>query len=266
VCLWGGAGQCPCPWPRGVCVQKILPAAGVRASLATATPVILDTRALQPYTPALYDILDATGVLCWDENREFTARTADDMEALVRRDRNHPSVVVWSACNEIECMVSGGANQTGRLMRDAAKRADTTRPFSANSWYNGNDSVYNLAAYVDVEGFSHGGIVGNGGSFVEKIHALNPGKGVVSSECCSCQTQRGEDFADAPAGISYPASEGQAKCMQNCMSNSYPSWRGNPSKKAGVVAGTLGGRFDVQLHALGLTHATCMHGLARNPA
>ena len=106
-----------------------------------------------PYRTAVYDILDATGILCWDENREFTQRNGDDMEALVRRDRNHPSVIVYSACNEVECVVSGGASETGKLMRSATKRWDTTRPFSANTWFTSNDTVSNLAPYLDVEGF-----------------------------------------------------------------------------------------------------------------
>jgi hypothetical protein len=44
-----------------------------------------------PYRPALYDILDRTGILCWDENRDFNQMNVLDMERLVRRDRNHPS-------------------------------------------------------------------------------------------------------------------------------------------------------------------------------
>ena len=63
-----------------------------------------------PYRPALYDIMDATGILVWDENRDFNQMNIKDMEALVRRDRNHPSVVIWSACNEVECYVTGDAN------------------------------------------------------------------------------------------------------------------------------------------------------------
>ena len=44
-----------------------------------------------PYAPAVYDILDAVGVLVWDENRDFNRLNTGDMETLVRRDRNHPS-------------------------------------------------------------------------------------------------------------------------------------------------------------------------------
>ena len=194
-----------------------------------------------PYSPVVYDIMDTLGVMCWDENRLFTMRNTGDMEGLVRRDRNHASVIIWSACNEVECVTAGAAHGTAKLMRDATKKWDTTRPFSANSWMNGpnNSSVNYLAPYLDVEGFSHGGI---GMASAATIHAQNPGKAMVSSECCSCETQRGEDFLNASVGISYPKTLKQAQCMEGCMAKSYPYWRGNPMTKpaVGVVAGTLG--------------------------
>ena len=190
-----------------------------------------------PYDPAVYDIMDAVGVLCWDENREFTTRTTADMEALVRRDRNHPSVIIWSACNEVECVTAGDSIDTAKLMRDATKKWDTTRPFSANSWNSLDQNVEHLAPFVDVEGFSHGGI---NLPTAAKIHAQNPGKAIVSSECCSCESQRGEDFLNVSAGISYPHTSSQALCLESCMAKSYPFWRGNPKPNVGVVAGALG--------------------------
>ena len=195
-----------------------------------------------PYRPAMYDILDTVGVLVWDENRDFNQMNILDMERLVRRDRNHPSVIIWSACNEIECWVQGNANRTGQMMWEATKKWDTTRPFSANlnqlspSMIN-HTSKY-LAAYLDVEGFSHGTIATTGAA---QIHSENKNKAMVSSECCSCQTQRGEDGpGNATAGITYPHDLSQAMCMQRCMNLSYPFVPGNPNPNTGVIAGTLG--------------------------
>ena len=196
-----------------------------------------------PYRPAMYDILDAVGVLVWDENRDFNQMNVNDMERLVRRDRNHPSVIIWSACNEIECWVAGNANRTGKMMREATKKWDTTRPFSGNL-NQVHSTVLNytakyLAAYLDVEGFSHGSIANPGAAL---IHTENPKKAMVSSECCSCRTQRGEDGpTNVTAGISYPHDIIQAQCMRSCMNLSYPYSPGNPSPfDVGVIAGTLG--------------------------
>jgi hypothetical protein len=206
-----------------------------------------------PYRPAVYDILDAVGVLVWDENRDFNQLNGRDMEQLVRRDRNHPSVVIWSACNEVECWVESNANITGKLMREAAKKWDTTRPFSANlnqvqlggGGSGGhpllpgplNATLEYLAGYLDVEGFSHGTILEPGAAI---IHQANPTKAVVSSECCSCQSQRGEDYANSSLGKVYVHDKSQAECMARCMAKSYPFWKGHPNPTMGVVAGTLG--------------------------
>lgn len=72
------------------------------------------------------------------------------------------------------------------------------------------------------------------------FHRSNPDKPVISSECCSCQSQRGEDYFNATQGIVYAHVENQAQCMARCMSLSYPYWKDTPSPTMGVIAGTLG--------------------------
>ena len=58
-----------------------------------------------PPTPALLDECDKQGLLVWDENHrnEQTPDMLDDLRSLVLRDRNHPSIVMWSLCNEALC-------------------------------------------------------------------------------------------------------------------------------------------------------------------
>jgi beta-galactosidase/beta-glucuronidase len=67
-----------------------------------------------PPAIARLDIMDALGMVAMDENRDYggnkgqggiTLEGVDDelhdMAALIKRDRNHPSVVLWSFCNEV---------------------------------------------------------------------------------------------------------------------------------------------------------------------
>jgi|EP01046_Picozoa_sp_COSAG06_P065809 beta-galactosidase len=51
-----------------------------------------------PPQPSMLDIYDRVGVIVMNENRIFadTPDAVKDHADLVRRDRNHPSVVIWS--------------------------------------------------------------------------------------------------------------------------------------------------------------------------
>ena len=134
-----------------------------------------------PYSPSLYSLLDAAGTMCWDENRDYGAKYmggayARAMGDMVKRDRNHPSIIVWSFCNEYEC-IQNDANYSGFAYRAAAYGVDGTRPVTANGPA--------AAAALDVQGFSHK----KNDTFVS-FHTQSPGKPSVLSECCSCSSQR----------------------------------------------------------------------------
>jgi beta-galactosidase len=95
-----------------------------------------------PPSPELLDACDRLGMVVIDEafdmwrvpnNPEDYARHFDewwkrDLGAMVRRDRNHPSVILWSIGNEIQ----GGADAPGlaiaRGLVDAVRKDDPTRP------------------------------------------------------------------------------------------------------------------------------------------
>src|SRR5208282_679263 len=55
-----------------------------------------------PPTPELLDACDRLGMLVMDENRLLGSdrQNLDRLEGQVRRDRNHPSVFIWSLFNE----------------------------------------------------------------------------------------------------------------------------------------------------------------------
>ncbi|MDR2211982.1 MAG: DUF4982 domain-containing protein [Spirochaetaceae bacterium] len=83
-----------------------------------------------PADPALLDACDRLGMLVMDENRllESSELRLADLRDLIKRDRNHPSVVLWSLCNE---ELIGGSPPAVRMLRhlaNEARRLDTTRP------------------------------------------------------------------------------------------------------------------------------------------
>lgn len=51
--------------------------------------------------PVMLDIYDRLGITVMDENRAIANDTEHEQEMrdLVARDRNHPSVIIWSFCN-----------------------------------------------------------------------------------------------------------------------------------------------------------------------
>lgn len=137
-----------------------------------------------PPNPEMLDIYDRVGIVVMDENRLFddNPHYIHNMGALVKRDRNHPSVVIWSFCNEGACE---GKHETGGPPFQAiSTELDGTRPTLANM-FTFNDLLSNT---IDVQGFSH-----QSRQKLEACHAALPHKPIYMSECCSCNTMRDED-------------------------------------------------------------------------
>jgi beta-galactosidase len=87
---------------------------------------------------SLLDATDEFGMLVWDENHK-NGQT-EEAVTLVRRDRNHPSVIIWSICNEALCNADGLGNESPGSMEAAQDIIDVyhsldplmNRPVSSN--------------------------------------------------------------------------------------------------------------------------------------
>lgn len=116
--------------------------------LARATGAnVIRTHAM-PYPPCYFELADELGMLLIDESAvygsagtlaltrpEFWENARDHVRRLVRRDRNHPSIIFWSACNET-VWKGGEAIFPDLLSLGAeARRLDPTRLVS----YDEND-------------------------------------------------------------------------------------------------------------------------------
>jgi len=69
----------------------------------------------------------------------LTRRSVAAVEEQIRRDRNHPSVVLWAAMNELcldrlEARYTEGYERFAETLADAVERSDPTRPYIENDW------------------------------------------------------------------------------------------------------------------------------------
>lgn len=81
----------------------------------------------------------------------------DDLEALVARDRNHPSVFCWSIGNEVIERKHIGVVKTARQMATHVRQLDPTRPVtSALAAWDADWDIYDpLAAEHDIVGYNY---------------------------------------------------------------------------------------------------------------
>jgi beta-galactosidase len=106
-----------------------------------------------PPTPELLDICDRLGMLVLDENRlmGINEEHFSCLERLIKRDRNHPSVILWSLGNEewaIEGNIKGAHIVT--VMQNFAHRLDSSRSVTAASsggWDTGIGTVVEVMGY-----------------------------------------------------------------------------------------------------------------------
>lgn len=154
-----------------------------------------------PPAPELLDLCDRLGVLVMDESFDcwkraktpndyhllFTDWHEKDWRAELQRDRNHPSIILWSIGNEInEQGRPEGPGMAAELTR-IAHEEDPTRPTTAAC--NNIQSGYNgYGTNLDVFGYNY-----KPGEY-GKFRAANPNQPLFGSETASCISSRGEYF------------------------------------------------------------------------
>ena len=109
-----------------------------------------------PPTPELLDMCDRMGLLVLDENRLLSSSEEGikDLETMLYRDRNHPSIFMWSMENEE--WIQGTVTGTRILETMAANthKIDPTRPLTAAMNHGRNEGGY--SDVLDVVGYNYG--------------------------------------------------------------------------------------------------------------
>jgi beta-galactosidase len=181
-----------------------------------------------PPAPELLALCDKMGMLvmdeafdCWSAEKNpndyhllFSAWHSKDLRSLIRRDRNHPCVILWSTGNEVS--EQGWGQKISQELTDIVHSEDSTRPVTAACDYP--DAGFNgFQKTLDALGYNY-----KYGSY-QKFHAVNPQEPVFGSETASCISSRGEYF--------FPLGHDKADFQVSSYDLSAPGWASPPDNE-----------------------------------
>ena len=122
-------------------------------------------------------------------NKYFTEWYERDLIDHLKRDRNHPCVILWSIANEVPEAQKFGETETVQIVADLVRKTDPTRPVTAgiNHIHTANETGF--LEYLDIVGYNGGG----GSCFLyEKDHARFSNRLIYASEVPHSLQTRGE--------------------------------------------------------------------------
>jgi len=141
--------------------------------------------------PEILDACDELGIMVMDETRLFgsSPEAKRQLTDLIKRDRNHPSIIIWSLGNE-EFSVQNKP-VSARLMASASRLAKALDPTRAVC-YGGNNGPDFVGAnsQSEVRGLNY---IHNGknGDWVDIYHAEHPDQPIIGTEEASFVLSRG---------------------------------------------------------------------------
>lgn len=152
-----------------------------------------------PPSPELLELCDRMGLVVMDEafdmwripkvpngySKYFDEWSERDLRDFARRDRNHPSIILWSIGNEIPEQKSADGWKDAKRLTDFFHEEDPTRPTTSamNEWA---DAIRNhFADNVDIKGFNYQPMR------YEQIMHDHPDWVIFGSETESCVSSRG---------------------------------------------------------------------------
>ncbi|MBN1997016.1 DUF4982 domain-containing protein [candidate division KSB1 bacterium] len=199
-----------------------------------------------PPAPELLELTDRMGFLVVDElfdvwerkktpldfHLNFPDWYEQDIRSLVRRDRNHPSVILWSFGNEVgeQYTEENGAALAQRL-HEIFKDEDPTRPTTASmnfakphmpmpktmdviSLNYQGEGIRNAPAYSGLRGITTPPLY-------PAFHDSFPSKVILSSENAAALSTRGTYLFPVFDGISAPVKDGSGGDPENLYVSAY---------------------------------------------
>ncbi len=139
-----------------------------------------------PPTPAFLDACDSLGMLVLDENRLLNSSPEymSQFERMIRRDRNHPSIFLWSIGNEEQWVQAGSHGK--RLAQTFLARQRELDPTRTSTYAADMPNVYHgINEVIPIRGFNYRQFA------VADYHRDHPLQPVLGTEMGSTVTTRG---------------------------------------------------------------------------
>jgi beta-galactosidase len=152
-----------------------------------------------PPSPEMLELCDQMGILvmdeCFDEwklnktkngyGRFFDDWAQKDLLSMLHRDRNHPSIVIWSIGNEVTEGFKPGGDKVATKLQDIVHREDTTRPVTSACQQPDNAVKYGFDKALDIFGVNYDPAMYQN----QEVHARET---MIGSETASTVDTRGE--------------------------------------------------------------------------
>jgi len=201
-----------------------------------------------PPAPELLELTDKLGLLVMDETFDVWVREKtpldfhlifpdwheQDLRAHLRRDRNHPSVILWSIGNEVGEQYTGAAGAAvARNLCEIVREEDPARPTTtAMNWAQPTNP---LPATVDVIGLNYQGAgVRQAPGQYPAFHEKFPDKSIFGSETASALSSRGEYFFPVTNSDCAPVGPGSGEDRPRRQVSAYElycaAWGSSPDR------------------------------------
>ncbi|MBQ8358181.1 MAG: DUF4982 domain-containing protein [Clostridia bacterium] len=137
-----------------------------------------------PQSEALMDALDENGFIVMDETRWFesTEESLSQLEMVIKRDRNRPSVFFWSLGNEEPHHLTENGRRIFKAMKAFARRLDDRPVLTAITH---KPEAATVAGDCDLIGINYKW------DHYDAVRKKYPDKPILSSECGATGTTRG---------------------------------------------------------------------------
>jgi beta-galactosidase len=139
-------------------------------------------------TPEWVEACDRMGVMMMCENRQMSssAEGLAQLELMIKRYRNSPSIIIWSIGNEEWQLQGGMAEQGQRIAATMVKRCHELDPTRVVSAAVNGDNEKGVSIPLDIIGFNY-----NTRKLPAAFHKKYPRRPVFGSETSSALSTRG---------------------------------------------------------------------------